>query len=319
MSSADAIASRRPTLTGHPVKRFQAVPATAERYVLAEGPYWDGDRDRVLWVDIAAGEVHTGRLAASHVIPEAVLTFPETVGAVVSSPGGELLVAGARRLYTVSTEGDVSPGAEIIGADTASRLNDGGCDPAGRFLVGTLALDDRVRSEILVRVEPDGGILVIDDDLGLSNGLAFTPDGGSLYSVDTQAGTVWIREYDAQTGNIGRRREFLQIDGTPDGLCVDEEGNVWVALWGSAELRCYSAAGEQIAAIDVAAPNTTSVAFVGAALDTLLITTASEQLSEAQLSRYPDSGRLFTADVGVRGIPVPRWAGTPDSARTRHP
>lgn len=319
MSSADAIASRRPTHTGHPVKRFQAVPATGERYVLAEGPYWDGDRDRVLWVDIAAGEVHTGRLAASRVIPEAVLTFPETVGAVVSSLDGELLVAGARRLYMVSTEGDVSPGAEIIGADTASRLNDGGCDPAGRFLVGTLALDDRVRSEILVRVEPDGGILVIDDDLGLSNGLAFTPDGGALYSVDTQAGTVWIRAYDARTGKVGRRREFLQIDGTPDGLCVDEEGNIWVALWGSAEVRCYSAAGEQIAAIDVAAPNTTSVAFVGAALDTLLITTASEQLSEAQLSRYPDSGRLFTADVGVRGIPVPQWAGTPDSARTRHP
>jgi sugar lactone lactonase YvrE len=300
------------------VKRFHALPATGERYVLAEGPCWDADRDRVLWVDIAAGQVHTGRLAASRVIPEAVLTFPETVGAVVSSRRGELLVAGARRLYTVSTDGRVSPGAEIIGADAASRLNDGCCDPAGRFLVGTLALDDRVRSEILVRVEPDGAILLIDDDLGLSNGLAFTLDGGALYSVDTRGGTVWIREYDAQTGGVGRRRAFLQIDGTPDGLCVDEEGSVWVAIWGSGEVRCYSAAGKQIAAVDVAAPNTTSVAFVGAALDTLLITTASEQLSEAQLARYPDSGRLFIADVGVRGAPVPRWAGTPDPARTRH-
>jgi hypothetical protein len=109
LSSADAIASPRPTLTGHPVKRFQAVPASGERYVLAEGPYWDGDRDRVLWVDIAAGEVHTGRVAASRVIPEAVLTFPETVGAVVSSHDGELLVAGARRLYTVSTEVTSAP------------------------------------------------------------------------------------------------------------------------------------------------------------------------------------------------------------------
>ena len=161
------------------------MPATDERYVLAEGPCWDGDRDRVLWVDIAAGAVHTGRLESSRVIPEAALTFSETVGAVVSSESGELLVAGARRLYTVSAAGDVTPGAEVIGVGTASRLNDGGCDPRGRFLVGSLALDDRVRSEILVRVEPDGGILVIDDDLGLSNGLAFTPDGGALYSVDT--------------------------------------------------------------------------------------------------------------------------------------
>jgi len=301
------------------VKRFHAVPATDERYVLAEGPYWDGDRDRVLWVDIAAGEVHAGRLAATRVIPEAMLAFPETVGAVVSSQGGELLVAGARRLYTVSAAGAVSPGAEIIDADTASRLNDGCCDPAGRFLVGSLALDDRVQDEILVRVEPDGSIFVIDDDLGLSNGLAFSPDGTSLYSVDTLSGTVWIRDYDATTGRVGQRRTLLEVDGKPDGLCVDQEGGIWVAMWGSGEVRCYSVAGDQLAAVDVAAPNTSSVAFIRPALDTLLITTASEQLSDAQLARYPESGRLFTADVGVRGLPVRCWAGTPASASTRHP
>jgi sugar lactone lactonase YvrE len=319
LSSADGIASRRPTHTGHRVKRFHATPATDERYVLAEGPYWDGDRDRVLWVDIAAGEVYTGRFAATRLIPEATLAFAETVGAVVSSQRGELLVAGARRLYTVSAAGVVNPGAEIIGADTASRLNDGGCDPAGRFLVGSLALDLRVQDEILVRVEADGSIFVIDDDLGLSNGLAFSPDGASLYSVDTLSGTVWIRDYDAKAGRAGERRTFLEMDGKPDGLCVDEDGNLWVAMWGSGEVRCHSAAGDQLAAVDVAAPNTTSVAFVGATLDTLLITTASEQLSDSQLARYPDSGRLFTADVGVRGLAVPCWAGTPDSASSRLP
>jgi sugar lactone lactonase YvrE len=300
------------------VKRFHATPATDERYVLAEGPYWDRDRDRVLWVDIAAGEVHTGRFAATRLTPEAMLAFPETVGAVVSSQGGELLVAGARRLYTVSVAGVVSPGAEIIGADTASRLNDGCCDPAGRFLVGSLALDGRVQDEILVRVEPDGSIFVIDDDLGLSNGLAFSPDSASLYSVDTLSETVWIRDYDAKAGRVGERHTFLEMDGKPDGLCVDQEGNLWVAMWGSGEVRCYSAAGDQLAAVDVASPNTTSVAFVGETLDTLLITTASEQLSDSQLARYPDSGRLFTADVGVRGLAVPCWAGTPDAASTRH-
>lgn len=301
------------------MKRFRATPATDERYVLAEGPYWDGGRERVLWVDIAAGEVHAGRFKGARVIPEAMLAFPETVGAVVSSQRGELLVAGARRLYAVSAAGVVSPGAEIIGADTASRLNDGCCDPAGRFLVGSLALDGGVRDEVLVRVEPDGGIFVIDDDLGLSNGLAFTPDGASLYSVDTLSGIVWIRAYDATTGTVGHRRQFLRLDGKPDGLCVDEEGNIWVAMWGSGEVCRYSVAGEPLAIIEVAAPNTTSVAFVGAALDTLLITTASEQLSDAQRARYPNSGRLFTAAVGVRGLPVPCWAGTLDSASSPYP
>jgi sugar lactone lactonase YvrE len=315
LSSPDGIAPRRPTRTGHAVKRFDAVPATNERYVLGEGPFWDGDRNRVLWVDINAGEVHAGRLDANRVIPEWVLTFPETVGAVVASRDGELLVAGARRLYRVSPDGAVTPGIQILADATASRLNDGGCDPAGRFLVGSLALDGRINEEVLVRIENGGHIRVIDDDLGLSNGLAFTPDGRALYSVDTTAATVSIRDYDAGTGAVGPRREFLHLDSKPDGLCIDEQGNLWIAMWGAAQVRCYSAAGEQMAVVDVNAPNTTSVAFVGAELDTLLITTASEQLSESQRARYPDSGRLFLADVGVRGSPVPRWAGSATPSR----
>jgi sugar lactone lactonase YvrE len=290
--------------------RFHAAPATDERYVLGEGPFWDASRGRLLWVDITAGEVYSGSFGNGRVIPELLLTLPGTVGAVVSSADGELLVAGPDRLYTVSPEGVVTPGIRILGAGTASRLNDGGCDPAGRFLVGSLALDARAGDEVLVRVEDDGSVSVLDDDLGLSNGLAFAPGGAVLYSVDTAAGLVWMRDYDSSSGDVGGRREFLRLDAKPDGLCVDVDGNLWIAMWGSAEVRCYSAAGEQVGVVDVAAPNTTSVAFVGAGLDTLLITTASEQLSDDQLARFPHSGRLFIADVGIRGLPVPGWAGS---------
>jgi sugar lactone lactonase YvrE len=298
------------------VKRFHAVPATDERYVLGEGPFWDAARARVLWVDIAAGHVYSGTFGSGRVNPELLLTLPGTVGAVVSSAGGELLVAGPDRLYTVSPQGSVTHGVRILGAGTASRLNDGGCDPAGRFLVGSLALDSRAGEEVLVRVEDDGSVRVLDDDLGLSNGLAFAPGGAVLYSVDTAAGIVWMRDYDSASGDVGERREFLRLDAKPDGLCVDVDGNLWIAIWGAAQVRCYSTAGEQVGVVDVAAPNTTSVAFMGQALDTLLITTASEQLSDEQLARYPDSGRLFIADVGVSGLPVPGWAGsnTVDSA-----
>jgi sugar lactone lactonase YvrE len=293
------------------VNRFGAVPASREPYGLGEGPVWDTDRNRVLWVDINAGAVHTGTLGAEGVRHDAVLRFPGTVGAVVISRAGELLVAGARRLYSVSPDGAVSPGPQILPETAASRLNDGGCDPAGRFLVGSLALDDRAHDEVLVRVNAAGQVDVIDDDLGLSNGLAFTPDGDELYSIDTTAGVVWIRDYDAASGAVGRRREFLRIEGcSPDGLCVDAQGNLWIAMWGAGEVRSYSSAGEPLAIVDVAAPNTTSVAFVGTDLDRLLITTASEQLSESELARYPDSGRLFIAQVGVSGLPVPAWAGS---------
>ena len=293
------------------VRRFRAAPATEQRYGLAEGPVWDGDRNRVLWVDINAGAVHAGTVSGKRVTDDLVLRFPGTASAVVTSRDGELLVAGARRLHTVSAEGAISDWVEVIPERTASRLNDGGCDPAGRFLVGSLALDGREHEEVLVRVDAHGGVVVIDDDLSLSNGLGFTPAGDRLYSTDTVPGIIWIRDYDACAGVVGARREFLRVDrGKPDGLCLDHEGNLWIAIWGAGEVRCYSPSAEQLAVVEVAAPNTSSVAFVGPALDTLLITTASEQLSDAQLAEYPDSGRLFMADVSTSGLPVPVWTGT---------
>src|SRR5579859_8027135 len=173
LSSPDGSAS--PPLRRHLVKRFHAVPASEERYGLGEGPFWDGDRNRVLWVDINAGAVHAVTPAAQRITHATVWHFPETVGAVVCSRDGELLVAGARRLRVVSPEGAVGPGPEILPERVASRLNDGGCDPAGRFLVGSLALDDRAAAQVLVQVGADGQVVVIDDDLGMSNGLAFSP------------------------------------------------------------------------------------------------------------------------------------------------
>ena len=292
------------------LRRFRAAPASEQRYGLAEGPVWDGPRERVLWVDINAGAVHSGVLAGARVSDDVVLRMPETVGAVLCSEAGELLVAGARRLYQVSLDGNVSDGPQIIPESRASRLNDAGTDPAGRCLVGSLALDNRERQEVLVRVDADGSATVLDDDLGLSNGVAFTPDGKQLYSIDTTPKIVWVRDYNAQDGAVGPRREFLRVTrGSPDGMCLDSFGNLWIAIWGAGEVRCYSPAGDYLAIVDVSAPNTSSVAFVGPSLETLLITTASEQLSAAQLSAYPDSGRLFTADVGVCGLPVTPWAG----------
>ena len=291
------------------MKRFHAVPASQHTYGLGEGPVWDADHDRVLWVDINAGEVHRGTLSAQGVREVGVLHLQETVGAVVSARDGELLIAGARRLYRVAPDGAVTPGPELITRRTASRLNDGGCDPDGRFLVGSLALDDRAGAEVLVRVDQEGGIEMIDQDLGMSNGLAFSPAGDQLYNIDTSARVVWIRAYDSRSGAVGHRQEFLRVDGSPDGMCVDVEGNLWIAIWGAGEVRCYSAGGAPLAVVEVPAPNTTSVAFAGPALDTLLITTAAEQLGDAQRARYPDSGRLFTAQVEIDGLPVASWAG----------
>jgi sugar lactone lactonase YvrE len=167
--------------------------------------------------------------------------------------------------------------------------------------------------EVLVRLEPDGAVTVLDDDLRLSNGLAWRPDGRELYSVDTLPGVVWARSYDPQGGGIGPRRELLRITGggSPDVLTVDVDGNLRIALYGAGEVRRYTPSGELTGVVEVAAPHPTCPAFVGPDLDLLLISTATENLDEEQLGRYPRSGNLFAVRVGVRGLPATPWQVPP--------
>jgi sugar lactone lactonase YvrE len=300
------------------VPRWSASIASADVFGLGEGPLWDPQRRRVLWVDVDAGTVHEGTvhegtvheggLDGGHVVRRRSWHLDRTVGAVVCSAAGDLLVAGARGLITV-TESGSSAGPAIV-TEPTRRLNDGGCDPAGNFLVGTLALDGARGSEVLVRVGRDRAVTVLDDDLTLSNGLAWSADGSLLYSVDTVPGIVWVRSYDAVSGAVGTRRLWLRIaDGGPDGICMDVEGYLWIAVWGAGQVRRYGPDGQLAGIVDVPAPHTSSVAFVGDGLDQLLITTATADLGADQLAAFPDSGRLFLADVGVTGLPVTAWSG----------
>ena len=279
--------------------RWTAAVASDAIYGLGEGPLWDAPRARVLWVDVDRGTVHEGRLEGDRVVPVRSTHVDGTVGAVVCSADGELLVAGAQRTF---------PGVRVT--DGPRRLNDGACDPAGRFLVGTLALDGVNGGQWLVRLEPDGSTTVLDDDLGLSNGLAWSVDGGLFYSADTASHVVHVRTYDAATGAVGARQDWLRFDDeSPDGLCVDAEDHLWIAMWGAGQVRRYTPSGELVGIVDVPAPHTASVAFVGDRLDRLLVTTATAQLASADLAAFPDSGRLFLAHVGVAGHPVTPWSG----------
>jgi sugar lactone lactonase YvrE len=301
--------------------RWTATAASAETFSLGEGPVWDAPRERLLWVDIDAGAVHQGTLDGDRVIVTHTLPLDRTVGAVVCSADGELLVAGAQTVFTTTPGGPAGEpvagrtatdpaGIRIIPAAARRRLNDGACDPAGRFLIGTLALADTPR-ETLVRLEHSGEVTVLDDDLNLSNGLAWSPDGTLFYSIDSRPGIVWVRSYDVTTGAVGPRREWLRIsDGLPDGMCVDAEGHVWIAIWGAGEVRRFTPDAQPAGVVEVPAPHTTSVAFVGPGLDRMLITTATAELGAERLAAYPRSGCLFLAQVGVTGLPVTPWAGS---------
>jgi sugar lactone lactonase YvrE len=286
------------------IRRWRAVPAAPEVHALGEGPLWDGPRGRLLWVDILAGTVHEGRLDGDRVVTTRVRHVDRTVGAVVAGRSGDLLVAGTESLFLVGADGAVTPGPAVLPPGSGRRLNDGACDPDGTFLVGSLAFDERPGGEVLVRVEPDGSVRTIDDGLGLSNGLAWSPDGSRFYSIDSIPGVVYERAYPG-----GDRRPLIEPGATPDGMCVDASGDLWIAFWGAGEVRRYSPDGRLTGVVDVGVPHVTSVAFAGPGLDRLVVTTATKDLSEADLARHPDSGRLFLADVGVTGLPATPWSG----------
>ena len=284
---------------------FKAQAAGADAYILGEGPVWDPDRNRLLWVDIVAGVVFAGSLEpeAGTVLVTESWPFTTTVGAVVTAADGTLLVAERETLTRVDTDGTRTSLARVLPEGSRSRLNDGAVDPAGRFVVGSLAQDDRAGEEVLVRLEADRSLTSIDTDLNLSNGLDWTPDG-TLYSIDTVPGVVWARDYTS----LGERRILLEFtDGQPDGMALDRDGNLWIAIWGGGRVECRSPGGDLLAVVETGAPHTTSVAFAGPALDVLVITTATEGLRPEELAEFPDSGRLFTADVGVRGRATPYW------------
>lgn len=287
------------------------VVATEDAYDLAEGPLWDPVRSVLLWVDITAGRVQEAVLRPGGTLDVVGQEqFGGTVGAVAIGPGRELLAAVGGRLVVRSRDGDRSFGPELVPGGSGRRLNDGKPDPAGRFVVGTLALDGTSESESLMTVAGDETVRTLDDDLSLANGLAWSADGTLFYTVDTLRQTVFVRPYDVESGATGPRSVFTQLDhGFPDGICVDGTGCVWVAVWGAGAVNRYSSDGSLLDVIDVPAPHVSSVAFAGADLETLVITTAKQDLSRDQLRAFPLSGRLFTCVPGPRGLLQPRWAG----------
>jgi sugar lactone lactonase YvrE len=135
-----------------------------------------------------------------------------------------------------------------------------------------------------------------------------------MYSVDTTPGILWHRSYDPSTGQWGARRELLRVtDGSPDGICVDAEGDLWVAVWGQGEVRRFTPTGELTAIVSVPAPYASCITFAGPDLDLLVISTAIDDLTPEQEAAYPDSGSLFRAEVGVRGLPTVPWRSTTDN------
>jgi sugar lactone lactonase YvrE len=288
-------------------QEFRAVEAGPERYDLAEGVLFDDRAGLLRFVDIREGRVLSARLDGDRIVDATAVSLGETVGAVALADDGGLLVAAARRLATVAPDGDIAFGPEIVTDDRPVRFNDGGVDPQGRFVVGTLSLAEPVGRERLLRISPDGSVETLRDGIQLSNGLGWSPDGATIFHIDTLAKTLSTHSYGPGGFDPDEPWADVPVDfpGHPDGLRVDAEGMLWVAQFSAGCVVRYSPDGRELGRVLVDAQQPTCVGFVG---ERLVITSAIEHLTPEQ--RVPADGALFVADVGVAGLPPFRWGGS---------
>lgn len=276
---------------------------------LGEGPVWDPDAGELVWVDIMAGLIHryapaTGRTSRVGV--------GQSVGAVVLGPDNTLAAAVNDGFATVGGDGAVQPLNTFLRDDADLRMNDGKCDPAGRFLAGTMSLSGRTAVAALHRLEDDGSVTTLRDGVSISNGLAWSDDGTRMYFIDTPTHTITVHRYDPTAATLATSSTFVDtapLSGAPDGMAADADGNLWVAFWDGGCVRCFSPAGRLLEELRLPVSQVTSCAFGGPDLDTLYITTARVDLPADQLAREPLAGRVFCYRPGVRGQRVTSWRG----------
>ena len=269
-----------------------------------EGPVWAEAWGALRLVDMLAGDILCldpggGLVERLHAGTVAGAFRPRRDGGmVVGVERGFALVDGENRVETLPE----------LWHDRSVRMNDGATDPDGRFYCGSMAYDMTPGAGRLYRLEPGGAVTVVVPSATCSNGLAWTADGRTAYYVDTMTHRIDVFDYDAEAGLTGRRpfATVPEADGLPDGLTVDREGGVWVALYGGAAVRRYGPGGELDAVLELPVTQVTACTFGGPGLAELYITTSRETLAEGD---QPPAGSVYVARPGVGGLPVVAFAG----------
>ena len=300
--------------------------------LIGESPVWDGT-GVLWWVDVLRGEVHCTDVGTG---VDRLLRLGTSVGAVAMRRSGGLVAAAADG-FAVLGAGVGAPSADVvvpgvsggaglqwlwragtmdIGACGPSglvlRMNDAKCDAAGRLWGGTMTVDRRPGACFLYCVEPAGTVTAVLDGVTLSNGLGWSPDGRTFYYIDTPRRQVEAFDFDVETGTLRRRRELVRIEdgaGNPDGMAVDADGCLWVALAHGSAVRRYTPAGRLDAVVDLPVRKVTSCTFGGPGLEVLFVTSACVGMSEQELVAEPFAGALLACDVGVAGLPANRFGG----------
>jgi sugar lactone lactonase YvrE len=263
-----------------------------------ECPVWWPD-GHLRCADLLAGDlvdVHDdATITRTHISEVAAVPRPRVAGGAV--------VAVERGIVLIDEAGNVSRQPDVW-SDPGVRMNDGGCDPDGRFYCGSMAYDETPGRGNLYRFEEDGTATVVVSGVTISNGFGFAPDGSTAYYVDTPTQRVDAFDYDHERGLTGRRPLITIPDeaGSPDGITVDGEGGIWVAFWGGSAVRRYHPDGSLDAVIDIpGVQNVTACTLGGPRLNRLYITTSRVGLEPAEAGA---AGAIFVVDDVISGLPV---------------
>ncbi|WP_307868397.1 SMP-30/gluconolactonase/LRE family protein [Umezawaea beigongshangensis] len=275
--------------------------------VLGEGPTWDAGTSTLLWVDVLASQVHR---YAPRSGADAVLDVPQHVGAAKPREQGGLVLNLRDGVALVDRDGTRT--WLVYWARDGVRGNDAAVDPAGRLWAGTMRYDEARGGGWLARVEPDGAAKVVLGDVTISNGTGWSPGGELMYYVDTPEQRIDVFDYDTATGEATGRRALCAVadtPGKPDGLCVDAEGCVWVALWGGSAVRRYTPDGRLDREIALPVEQPTACCFGGDDFTDLYVTTARTGLSERSLAENPLSGSVLVLPGIGAGVPSFSFTG----------
>jgi sugar lactone lactonase YvrE len=277
---------------------------------LGECPVWSVAEQALYWVDINAPALNrfdpaTGRNRA--------MPMPESIGSFALRAQGGFVIALRGGFWLAGADGTLTRKIADAPYDPAHhRFNDGCCDPQGRFWAGSMNEKRDASSAALMRLDPDGRITRVLEGMMISNGLAFSPDGATMYHTDTPTRVVDAYDFDGATGTPSHRRTFARFaDEThrPDGAAVDSAGCYWTAFYGGGRVARIAPSGAVLAEYPIPSTCPTMCAFGGADLTTLYVTSARQRRSDDELARLPQSGGIFAMTVDVPGLPEPAFAG----------